>query len=260
MKSPFPGMDPFLEPHWLDLHSRLIVASARQIQRQLSNDLLARIEARVLVQDASGSARLIGPDVHIIETRPAPQPPASTSSSVAVAEPTVLTTHSEPITQRYIEIIDVSSGGRVITVLEFLSPSNKLPGIGRRLYRQKQDDCLDAGVNLVEVDLTRAGERSLLCNRWDSAERYTSTYQISAWCAAKPSQVELYQIALSQPLPSIRIPLRPSDSPAILELQRVLDECYLDARYERLINYTKPLTPPLSDVDAKWLQNLLAAG
>jgi hypothetical protein len=25
MNSPFPGMDPYLEPHWLDVHARLVL-------------------------------------------------------------------------------------------------------------------------------------------------------------------------------------------------------------------------------------------
>jgi hypothetical protein len=29
MKSPFPGMDPYLEPHWLDIHARLYPAPLR---------------------------------------------------------------------------------------------------------------------------------------------------------------------------------------------------------------------------------------
>jgi hypothetical protein len=66
MKSPFPGMDPYLESRWLDLHPRLIVAAARQIQRQLGTDLVASIETRVLVEDAHGSARQMGPDIHVV--------------------------------------------------------------------------------------------------------------------------------------------------------------------------------------------------
>jgi hypothetical protein len=31
MKSPFPGMDPYLEAHWLDVHPRLIVGAAKQL-------------------------------------------------------------------------------------------------------------------------------------------------------------------------------------------------------------------------------------
>jgi Protein of unknown function (DUF4058) len=48
MKSPFPGMDPYLEAHWLDVHPRLIVEASTVIQDQLGDDLVARIEERLL--------------------------------------------------------------------------------------------------------------------------------------------------------------------------------------------------------------------
>lgn len=54
MRSPFPGMDPYPEAHWLDVHPRLIVAAATVIQQQLGEDLVARIEERLLVEDAAG--------------------------------------------------------------------------------------------------------------------------------------------------------------------------------------------------------------
>jgi hypothetical protein len=73
-----------------------------------------------------------------------------------VAEP-VLVRVPEPEVDRRVEIYDPSSGGRV-TAIEVLSPSNKLPGPARLAYRSKQRDFLAAGVNLVEIDLVRAGD------------------------------------------------------------------------------------------------------
>ena len=39
----------------------------------------------------------------------------------------------EPVTEGYVEIIDVKSGHRVVAAIEVLSPTNKRPGEGRRL-------------------------------------------------------------------------------------------------------------------------------
>jgi hypothetical protein len=36
MKSPFPGMDPYLEQHWLDVHHRLATYARDQLQRKLA--------------------------------------------------------------------------------------------------------------------------------------------------------------------------------------------------------------------------------
>ena len=40
MKSPFPGMDPFLDRHWQDVHSTFMVYAKQQLNRQLPAELL----------------------------------------------------------------------------------------------------------------------------------------------------------------------------------------------------------------------------
>lgn len=50
MKSPFPGMDPYLERHWRDVHATLVVLSRGMLQPQLGAGLRARIEERLVVE------------------------------------------------------------------------------------------------------------------------------------------------------------------------------------------------------------------
>ncbi len=257
MKSPFPGMDAYLEAHWLDVHPRLIVESATVIQSQLGDDLVARIEERLLVEDAVGPIRRIGPDVRIVEfgaQRTAGAPPG-----VAVAEPVLFHVPSEPVRQRFIEIIDVATGGRVITVIEFTSPSNKLPGDGLEQYKQKQAECRDARVNLVEIDLTRRGRRVLMVHGWVQARLYESDYQASVWRAAWGSQCALYRMSLRERLPAIPIPLRPSDPDAALDIQAIVDQAYASARYGRTIDYSESCEPQLEDDHVAWAEELLKA-
>ena len=71
----------------------------------------------------------------------------------------------EPVTESYVEIVDVKSGHRVVTAIEVLSPTNKRPAEGQRLYLKKRDDLKLAGVNTVEIDLLRGGERVLMVPR-----------------------------------------------------------------------------------------------
>ena len=44
MKSPFPGMDPYLEWYWGDVHTRLTTYASNQLAAQLPSDLRVRIE------------------------------------------------------------------------------------------------------------------------------------------------------------------------------------------------------------------------
>ena len=126
-----------------------------------------------------------------------------------MAEPIVLTAESEPVVQRFLEIIDLSTGGRVITVIEFVSPANKVPGDGLEKYKQKQSECRGAGVNLVEIDLTRTGRRQLFAHRWHEARQHDSTYQASIWRAAAAYRVELYPLRSCGPLADTPHPAPP---------------------------------------------------
>ena len=68
MRSPFPGMDPYLEQFWRDVHHRLITYLSDVIQKQLPGDLRARVGERVYVEPEEGNGRRIIPDVRIVES------------------------------------------------------------------------------------------------------------------------------------------------------------------------------------------------
>src|SRR5947208_12609947 len=130
MASPFPGMDPYLEQHWGDVHHSLITYARDQLQKTLPRDLRARVEERVFVESPEGNGRRIVPDVRILERRRPKRKPIAASKGLALAEPLIVLTDEET-TQGFIEIRDASSGHRVVTVIEFLSPANKVPGQGQ---------------------------------------------------------------------------------------------------------------------------------
>ena len=43
MTSPFPGMDPYLEQHWRDVHHNLITFTQGALNEQLPTGLIARV-------------------------------------------------------------------------------------------------------------------------------------------------------------------------------------------------------------------------
>src|SRR5262245_23812103 len=157
MPSPFPGMDPYLEPHWGDVHTRLIIYSTDTIQDQLPPELRARVEERVVLETPEGLGRGLFPAVRVVEYPPRPTPGPMPPVSVGVAEPLIIDAQPEPATERFIQIIDASSGNRVVTVIEVLSPTNKLPGLDREQYQRKQRELVRSDTNLVEIDLLRQG-------------------------------------------------------------------------------------------------------
>src|SRR5438067_4781357 len=93
MPSPFPGMDPYLEAHWRDVHASLIIYTRDALQGVLPGSLRARVEERVLLETPQGlSDHPLYPDVRVVEytskrgllTRP--------QAASAVAEPLLVET------------------------------------------------------------------------------------------------------------------------------------------------------------------------
>jgi hypothetical protein len=252
-------MDPYLEQYWGDVHTSLMVYMRDQINEQLPGDLQARVEESILI-DVEERSRTVYPDVRVVEQ---PEVPAigSVPSSVAVsvAEPCIIPLPDETPTQRHIEIVDPNSGNRVVTAIELLSTSNKASESGRRAYREKQRQYIQAGVNLVEIDLIRTGTFMVAVPEQLVPFEYRTPYVICVRRANRPTNAEIVRVPLSEPLPNIRIPLRPTDGDIVLQLQSLLDDCYRRGRYGT-IDYAQPPHPPLSGEDQKWAERLLAEG
>lgn len=259
-KSPFPGMDPWLEFHWGDVHTRLTTYASDQLQPQLPTGLRARVEEYVAVEADDESAESLGcfaPDVRILERPDAPAESGGTATAVAmVAEPMIVPRLSEPETLRRIQIIDTKSGHRVVTSIEFLSMANKTTTAGSDQYRAKQQSMIDAGVNLVEIDLLRSGSWVLAVPKAYVPPDYRDPYRICVVRATSPSVAEVYRVSQREPLPTIRIPLRPNDKDVLLMLQSLLDTTYENGRYEDL-DYTQDASPPLTGPDGEWARQLL---
>ncbi len=162
MKSPFPGMDPYLETHWRDVHHSFLNYARDALQEHLPNDLRAKLEERVFVEPDFDDARSIYSDLRVIEyPRGRSNSENETKSGVTVADPIVIHAPAERATEGYIKIVDVGSGNRVVSVIELLSESNKYPGDGQAQYLRKQREYLQGGISLVEIDLLRGGKRVL---------------------------------------------------------------------------------------------------
>src|SRR5436305_4085646 len=115
MASPFPGMDPYLEQFWGDIHHTLITYARDQLQGALPGDLRARVEERVFVESPHSPERNMYPDIRVVERgRLGSRGPAARIGGVAVAEPLRIRLPDEPVTQGYIEILDLATGRRVV--------------------------------------------------------------------------------------------------------------------------------------------------
>jgi hypothetical protein len=179
------------------------------------------------------------------------------ASGVAVAEPFCIHLGDEPVRLGYIEIIDVTTGRRVVTVIEVLTLSNKVPGPGRLLHERKQRECTEGGVNLVEIDLLRAGPWALAVSEYLVPAAYQAPYRIYVYRSGDESYGEVYRVSLRERLPAIKVPLRESDVDVPLDLQSLIELCYRNGGYDDDIDYQKEPDPPLGADDARWADELL---
>lgn len=120
--NPFPGMNPYLEQHWRDVHTSLMIYVRDQLQAGLPADLWASVEEEVTIDEAeSGPIARAYPDVQVAESWGQSPGLAAGVKEAAVAEPFVLV-DPEPATERCVQIF--AAGGRLITAIEVPTPNH----------------------------------------------------------------------------------------------------------------------------------------
>jgi hypothetical protein len=249
-------MDPYLEQFWPDMHARFILYACDQLEEQLPDNLIARVEERVLFETEE-DPHAVYPDVKITERAGRGFSGGGAASQAAVMEPVIVEYHGEPTTETFLHILEAGPQQRLITVIELLSPANKFAGEGQRQYRQKQKELRATGVSLVEIDLLRQGRRVLSVPHSCIPRQTRTTYQVCVRRGWRPRRYEVYPVPLRSPLPAIGIPLREHDEDIRLDLQAVLELAYRKGRYHLTIGYTEPPDPPLTGADAKWARTVV---
>lgn len=161
-------------------------------------------------------------------------------------------------TQRYLEILDASNDNRVVSIIEFVSLSNKVAGNGRDFYLRKREDWQDADVNIVEIDFQRRCLPTTLAASVVAGLTPPPPYHASVWRATDPEAGERYPMPLRETLPVIAIPLRRDDPDAALDLQALIDLAYRRGRYDAS-DYRRRPEPPFGEEDEVWIESILAA-
>lgn len=249
-------MDPWLESHWGHLHHSIIQYGCELIAEQLPPALFAT----VYVVEADEESSRVRPDVAVFETeRDLDDPVRQIGGTLAVAEPVRMKVAEEPATLGHIEIRRLDDQEPLVTAIEVISPTNKLDIRNRRKYVNKREAYYAARVNVVEIDLLRAGE-PLIDVPWHRLPPELLTpYKACIRRVPAPDtdqEVEYYPLRLRARLPRLRIPLRHGDTDVILDLQKPIEKAYAVGRFGRRLNYASPPPgPPLAD--AAWVADIL---
>lgn len=221
MPSPFPGMDPFLadEAHWPAFQHQL-VASLYQI---LLPGLVDRYRAR------------IQPRTYVTE------------------EPLFTSVLRQERQEEFIEIRQ-RADGRLVTLVDVVSPANKTLPQGRAAYLETRRVARAQNASAVEIDLCLQGSPLLDYSReglpeWDFAVTVTRCTQ--------PERYEIYTSTLPKRLPRFKVPLAPDDRDTVLDLQATFARAFDQGNFAARIDYTRDPGYRLSDPHHAWVGDWL---
>jgi hypothetical protein len=251
MRSPFPGMDPYLEHPalWPDVHNSLITAIADVLAPQLAPDYYVGVERRAYLLKPDDVVFVGRPDIAVI-----PHQPVIPRKLLPLAEVNVLEVEvplNDEVSENFLEIHEVTTG-KLVTVLELLSPVNKLHVEGRREYEEKRDYIFKSRTNLVEIDFLRAGTPMPIIGK-----QVQSDYRILVSRGWQRPRAQLYYFNLRQPIPSFALPLQQGEVEPFLNLGTILHTLYERRRFDLRLDYTQPPVPPLPKEDVAWAKQLL---
>ena len=221
MPSPFPGMDPYLEEEalWPAFHHQLVLSLYQLLLPGLVDRYRARVGQRHYTTEQALFTSIIREEHH----------------------------------EDYIEIRQ-RNDGRLVTMVDVVSPANKTSNSGRNAYLEKRREGKNAGANLVELDLVLQGQPTLEYSRdglpdWD--------YAVTVTRASQPERYEIYSATLQKRLPRFRMPLAADDRDTVLDLQASFTRCYDQGGFAQKIDYGRDPATPLNDEDRRWLNQLL---
>ena len=221
MPSPFPGMDPYLEDDklWPEFHHALVAGLYQALLPNLVDRYRARVGQRHYLTEQALFTSVVREEHH----------------------------------EDYIEIRQ-RTDGRLITLIDVVSPANKVTSTGRSAYLDKRKEGKSASANLVELDLVLQGQPTLDYSReglpdWD--------YAVTVTRSTQPERYEIYTATLQKPLPRFRLPLSSDDRDTVLDLRTAFTRCYDQGGFAAKIDYGRDPSMPLNAEDRQWLDELL---
>ena len=267
-KSPFPGMDPFLErnPTWEDIHGWFIRELVRELVipiRRLGLEI--GVERTVYRRDSDAGLMLIGePDFLSFQESNSGSGRTwdRSSGGLALAEPqavheVVLEDDEQSIHKQDFLVVreELRGYARVVAVVELLSPANKT-GTYAPLYQEKRQHFLASQSHFLEIDLLRDGPNPSR-DRFPELSR-TPYFIFLARKKGMGWNEEGFPVRLQDPLPTIGLPLT-ADRPLLpLNLQAAFDSAFNLSAFVSDRLYGNLPGPALSSEDQEFVNNILS--
>lgn len=237
MASPFVGMNPYMEDReaWAGVHLHILANLAQQLAPQIRPRYRVHTERYLTIGE---EVRKFHPDLRVqkgVASTAAIQPAVLEATSVTLVTENLFIEAIEDHPP-YLEIM--TPEGEVVTVIEVLSFANKEHHYQEYILKRYQ--LLQAGINLLEIDLLRAGKRPPL------AAAIHAPYVCILSRAREWPQSHLWEVSWAKPCPNLPVPLLPDDPDVILQLAPAIQQAYA-VEFEGFVDYTvhppEPLTP-----------------
>jgi hypothetical protein len=221
MPSPFPGMDPYLEDEklWPSFQHQLVNCLYQILLPGLVDRYRARVGQRHYATEQALFTSVVREEHH----------------------------------EEFIEIRQ-RTDGRLITLVDVVSPANKTTTQGRQTYLDKRREGRSASSNLVEIDLVLQGQPMLDYSRdglpdWD--------YAVTVTRSTQPDRYEIYTATLQKRLPRFRLPLAADDRDTVLDLHAACARAYDQGNFAAKIDYGRDPVTALTAEDRHWLDEHL---
>ena len=234
------------------MHKRLIAALADDLSERVAPRYYVGLERRIYLLKADDLVFVGRPDLAVAPASALPivAPQAATTSTLVLEVDVPM---PDEVSENFLEIHEVKTG-RLITIVELLSPVNKLHKQGREEYERKRGYVFRSWTSLVEVDLLRAGEPMPIIGA-----QVKSDYRLLVSRGTHRPRAVLVAFTLRQPIPAFTLPLLPDDAEPEVTLNDILHDLYRRARFDLRLDYTQPPIPSLSEADRAWAQELIQA-
>ena len=262
--NPFPGMNPYLEHRhiWPGFHDGLAAQLQSDIGPRLPDRYRVALHQRVEVETPLGRPTDLAfmiPDALVTdELTGQPSRPADTTSATAVAASPLEEYAIRVRMPREVKVtwlrIEAMPDQELVTIIEILSPTNKVPGRERNRYEREREVIVDSGANLVEIDLLR---------RWHPMPLETPPpacdYRILVCQGWQRPSALLYPFNVQQPIPPFALSLLPEDKPLRVDLGPIINAMHYTARYGQVARYDAPPPEPAFEVEvAEWVEERVA--
>lgn len=221
MPSPFPGMDPYLEDAalWPLFHHQLVTSLYQILLPGLVDRYRARIAQRHYTTEQPLFTSIMREEHH----------------------------------EEYIEIRQ-RSDARLVTLVDVVSPANKMTDGGRQAYLEKRREGRGMTANLVEIDLVLQGQPMLDYSRDSLPE---SDYAVTVTRATQPDRFEIYTATLQKRLPRFRMPLAADDRDTVVDLHTIFTRSFDQGSFATKICYQRDPPISLTDEKRRWLDEWL---